>query len=182
MTLENFALSDVVVPEEVPAAEPETAAELAAEPAPINPHVPTLAFRSCRHCGAEYPLSVKGPCPGCGKNQAGRPAGKRSAKEAPPPPPPKSEKEMLQIEQAIGDTFAFVCEDLVATRMLAGTDKKAPPFGNRGERLGAVWAPILAPYINGPFLLALVAIAITVRGLGSYFRECIEVRDAANPN
>lgn len=187
--LQNFALQDVAVDtSQLPPAEAESIFDEPAPPAPVNPNLPQLgAFRNCRHCGAEYPASVKGACPGCGKSQAGRKAGSTAARREPAPaqeiapqPPPKTEKEMMQIEQAIGDTFAFACEDIIAPFVLKIPNP--PPFGeNRAARLGAVWAPILAPFLNGPFILALLALAITVRGIGSYYRECVALRDKNAP-
>lgn len=147
---------------------------------PANPHI-----KQCRHCGGEMPVSLK-QCPGCGKYQTGAPRGQRapraqnqtaSAANAPATVSPSSakhvptDKQIDMVADAMAAAVEFGMEDIAAPLVLRGR-APVPAFGEkRAARIGAAWAPLLAPYLSGPFILILLAVAVTVKGLGSYIRE-----------
>jgi hypothetical protein len=151
------------------------------EPSPVISAPIPASVRTCRHCSAEYPAYLS-KCPGCGKDQRGAPKGPRNsapkaqaqlAPVAPPKPPAfvPTEKQLAQLEDALAETVTFIAEDIAAPLVLRGR-KAVPPFGeSRATKIGAAWAPILAPYMSGPILLMLLAIAVTARGIGGYLQE-----------
>ncbi len=179
--------SEVAKPETATAPENEPAPNVDAPEAPTSATLPAY-IRKCRHCEAEYPAHLK-RCPGCGKSQAGATAGPRKPRQSapqvsalpipPPAPPPKpafvpTERQMMQLEEALAETVTFLCEDIAAPIVLRGR-KQVPPFGEkRALKIGAAWAPLLAPHMGPGVLLMLLAIAVTVRGLGGYIRELRE--------
>jgi hypothetical protein len=148
---------------------------------PVSAPIPAQ-LRVCRHCDAQFAAYLS-KCPGCGKDQRGAPKGPRKVTvQAPPVQAPPvvapvapafvpNEKQLAQLEDALAETVTFLCEDIAAPIVLRGR-KAVPPFGEkRAAKIGAAWAPLLAPYMGPGILLMLLAIAVTVRGLGSYIRE-----------
>lgn len=154
---------------------------------------PQGEMRTCRHCGGLYAKELP-VCPGCGKSQRGRvsgatvapPAANQSTEnmvtDASPSAPvtparkkrgkePPTEKEMLMAEEAIGQVFTFACEDIIAPRMLP-KGVEPPPFGKeRADRIGIILAPVVAPLLRGPYILALLALVVCAHAVMSYFRE-----------
>lgn len=131
---------------------------------------------ACAKCNALYKdtLSV---CPGCGHDSsAPAPETEFVPRDKPPAPAaPKfvpTEAQRQQLEEALAETFTFAAEDVMGRIVLRGTGIPPPPFGEkRAMKMGVVWAPIFAPYLNGPILLFLLALAITTRAFGSYIGE-----------